>query len=48
MRSPFAGRFVRTGIAAVSGRWVEGAYELTADLPGVPEDASASPSPGAR
>ena len=40
VRSPFVRpAFARAGIPAVSGRWVESAYELTADLPGVPEDA---------
>lgn len=31
--------FTRTASPAVSGTWVDGAYELTADLPGVPEDS---------
>src|SRR5688572_1693754 len=33
--------FVRSATPAVSGRWADGAYELTADLPGIPEDSVA-------
>jgi HSP20 family protein len=33
------GSFVRAATPAVSGRWADGAYELTADLPGIPQDA---------
>jgi HSP20 family molecular chaperone IbpA len=35
------GSFVRSTTPALSGRWADGAYELTADLPGTPEDAVA-------
>ena len=35
------GSFVRSATPAVSGRWADGSYELTADLPGIPEDAVA-------
>jgi len=31
--------FTRAASPSVAGAWVDGAYELTADLPGVPEDA---------
>lgn len=31
--------FERAATPAVSGRWLDDAYELTADLPGVPDDA---------
>jgi HSP20 family protein len=42
VRTPYArSSFVRSTSPAVSGRWADGAYELTADLPGVPEDAVA-------
>ncbi len=37
VRTPFA----RPATPAVSGHWVDQAYELTADLPGVPDDAVA-------
>lgn len=30
---------VRSTAPALSGRWADGAYELTVDLPGVPEEA---------
>jgi HSP20 family molecular chaperone IbpA len=35
------GSFVRSTTPALSGRWADGAYELTADVPGTPEDAVA-------
>ena len=42
VRTPYLrGSFVRPATPTVSGRWVDGAYELTADLPGIPEDAVA-------
>lgn len=33
--------FSRSATPAVSGRWADGVYELTADLPGVPDDSVA-------
>jgi HSP20 family protein len=42
VRTPFvATPLARSATPAVSGRWVDGAYELTADLPGVPQDSVA-------
>jgi HSP20 family molecular chaperone IbpA len=35
------GSFVRNATPAVSGRWADGAYELTADLPGIAEESVA-------
>ena len=40
VRTPYLrGSFVRTATPAVSGRWADGAYEVTADLPGIPQEA---------
>ena len=42
VRTPFVpASFARAATPAVAGRWVDGAYELTADLPGIPQDAVA-------
>ena len=42
VRTPsLRGSFVRSATPAVSGRWADGTYELTADLPGIPEESVA-------
>lgn len=42
VRTPYLrSGFARTATPAVSGRWADGAYVLTADLPGIAEDSVA-------
>jgi HSP20 family molecular chaperone IbpA len=42
VRTPYVHtRYAHRTTPAVAGRWADGVYELTADLPGVPQDAVA-------